>query len=340
MEALFEKIESYLRGKMNPAERAAFESDMARDAALAALVQQHRLERQGLELLVERDLMAKMRAWDAAAAVQTAEMTARTGGGAAKQRPLLWLRWAAVFLLFAGGGWWASQFLESDRTVASIPSTKKEKSKKTTPPAPSSKKPDAATYNDPKPERIEAPKGIEDKTLVTIPESKGLRTQATPTPPQEHKTSEAPPASPAVDYAALADDLYESAAWTHTREQAGADEPLYGRALTSYRSGDFTQVKKLLEPALRLNKDAVKTKELLAHALYRDGRYGESVSYFSELSRSNTKSIAERADWALALALLQQMPTKQPLLEKVLDKIAATPGHLYSGKAKALKSRL
>ena len=59
-ELLFDKIESYLRGKLPPAEAAAFEAELAADPELAALVKTQRLEREGLEWLVERDLMAKM----------------------------------------------------------------------------------------------------------------------------------------------------------------------------------------------------------------------------------------------------------------------------------------
>ena len=59
-EQYFEQIERYLQGKLPEADARALEAYMDTDPEFAALVQQHRLERQGLELLVERDLLGKM----------------------------------------------------------------------------------------------------------------------------------------------------------------------------------------------------------------------------------------------------------------------------------------
>ena len=50
-EIIFHKIEDYLRERLSPQDRADFESDMAADAELAALVQRQKQENQALVLL-------------------------------------------------------------------------------------------------------------------------------------------------------------------------------------------------------------------------------------------------------------------------------------------------
>ena len=61
MEAqLFNKIEDYLAGGLNEADAAAFATQIAADASLAALVEQHRITQDAIELLVENDLRAEL----------------------------------------------------------------------------------------------------------------------------------------------------------------------------------------------------------------------------------------------------------------------------------------
>lgn len=63
-EILFDKIESYLSGKLPAEEAMEFERRLKQDPSLAELVDMHRIERLGMEYLVEKDLVQKLKDWE------------------------------------------------------------------------------------------------------------------------------------------------------------------------------------------------------------------------------------------------------------------------------------
>lgn len=63
-EILFDKIESYLSGKLSAEEAMEFERLLKQDPSLAELADMHRIERLGMEYLVEKDLVQKLKAWE------------------------------------------------------------------------------------------------------------------------------------------------------------------------------------------------------------------------------------------------------------------------------------
>lgn len=62
-EALYDKIEAYLRGRMTAAETQVFENEVAADPALAEMVQLHRFEREVHELTVRDNIQDQYRRW-------------------------------------------------------------------------------------------------------------------------------------------------------------------------------------------------------------------------------------------------------------------------------------
>lgn len=61
MEAqLFDKIENYLAGALSDVDAAAFATEIAADASLAAMVQDHQVAQDAIELLIETDLRAEL----------------------------------------------------------------------------------------------------------------------------------------------------------------------------------------------------------------------------------------------------------------------------------------
>jgi tetratricopeptide (TPR) repeat protein len=339
MEKYFDTIESWLRGELPPEEKAAFEAAMAADPALAQLVQQHRLERQALELLVEQDLFAKMRQWEAAASPQqlavAAPMTA-TIPAPAMQVVRPWrnlVRWAAVFAVCIGAAWYlAVQFGPSD-TLATSGAEPKPMPSKNTPHPKSTPTDTRETQNKPaiRPENKEKntgkPNASEPERIAQAPES--------PKPPVIQPSRPSVPATP--DYDALASTLYEEQHFfknTGTTPRGG--DALYEKAMDQYKTGKFSEVERLLKSALKSDD----SKELLGHALYREGRYDEAFIQFRDASNARNKTLAQRAEWAMALTLLRQMPAKRNLLERVLQKIINDPGHLYYQKAKDLKGEI
>ncbi len=327
-EMLFDKIEAWLRGKLPPAEAAAFEAEIAADPELAELVRVHRLEQQGLEWLVERDLRAKMNAW-----VRTAEEIPQP---AVVRRPVFVQRWriaaAAAAVVLAGiFGWWLLRPQADVGGPTPIVTVPKPKTPVNTPPKTAPKplpKPPAG--------RLEEEDRVAETPRSSPPASGQPPAVTRPTTPSPSVNP--PPAT--VDYSALAASYYREQDFIK-RNGNTADEPAgYGQALDSYESGKFPEVEKLLKPVLKLNPNALKAKELLAHSLYKNRRYDAAIPYFRQLSTARDKAVAERSEWALALALLHKMPARKADLNRTLDQILRKPGHAFYDKARALKAQI
>ena len=99
----FDRIEAYLFGQMTAVEAAEFERAMAADAALAAEVEQQRLEHRAKELLLREELKANLNPW------KVEKQSAAAGEGGAKvvpigsNRHLLYRIAAAAVVLFIVG---------------------------------------------------------------------------------------------------------------------------------------------------------------------------------------------------------------------------------------------
>ncbi len=314
----FEQIEQYLRGLMPAGEARAFEAEMASDPELATLVQQHRLERQGLEVLVERDLFAKMAAWDRETAIFQQTQPRQT-----RVRPMVWAWRAAAVLAVAMLGWW----LLRDQT-AGTPSAE--------PPLVHTTKPGR---------KSRAPEIRKPTSNRPAPALQPERQPASGEMAQKEETAPAPieelPES-SVDYAAVATEFYRESDFLPPKGSKGgtAGSSAYNQALDNFQDGKYNDVVSKLKPALNTGTDALQRKELLALSLYKSQQYEAVVPYLTELIASHQSPYAQRAEWALVLTLLHQMPAKQPLLNRVLSGILADPQHPFYLRAHQLEARL
>lgn len=311
-EILFFKIDDYLRGRLTAAELAAFEANLAADAALAALVQQQRRENMALEALSERDLRTRMSAWEREAPATPALQPA---GGRYRLR---WIGWAAAAVVLLMAGWW---FFRTPQPVEAPVAVQP-----TIPATPSSKTPTPARPN--------------EKTPAAEPEkdiAQNAPRRETPTP------QPAPPAprEKTVDYAALADEYYrQNTFFPSNSNSGGTGAASYDRAVQDFKKGKYAELLSQWRRGGKLNANDLKVKELVAHSLLKSGQYDEAVNTFREIVNTRRQPYADRAEWALALTYLKQMPGKEALLQKSLDRILARPGHGFYGEAKALKGRL
>lgn len=308
-EILFFKIEDYLHGRLVPAERAAFEADMAADAALAALVQQQRQENTALELLAERDLRTRMSTWERQ---MPAVPTLQPAGGRYRLR---WIGWAAAAVVLVVAGWWfirPAQPVEAPVAVQPAPPPSK---------TPTTVRPEGKT-----------PAANPEKDLA-----KNTPRRETPTPQPVIPA----PREKTVDYAALADEYYrQSTFFPSNSNSGGTGAASYDRAVQDFKKGKYSDLLSQWKKGGKLNANDLKTRELVAHSLLKNGQYDEAVNAFREIINTRSQPYADRAEWALALTYLKQMPGKEALLQKSLDRILARPGHGFYGEAKALKERL
>ncbi len=304
----FEQIEQYLTGKMPPAERQAFETEMARDPELDALVRQHRIERIGLELLVEQDLRAKMRAWD-----RETELFQQLQPRRARIRPLTWvLRAAAVVAALAVGYWLLRDRLSDAPAQPDIVQTQ---------PKPQKQVP---TWR--KPSRQPSATGEPNMAQNELP----------PAPIEEMQ-----PGSVAIDYAAVADEFFAERDFLPPRGAKGGSKA-YLEGLKNLQDGRYQDITNTLKPELVPTPtiEDVQQQELLAVAYYRNGQYADAEMAFRRIVISRVQPYAQRAEWGVVLAILKQMPQRQSALDAALDVVLRQPEHQFYAKAQQLRERL
>ncbi len=328
-EQIFDDIERYLRGKMAAAERAGFERAMSADPALTEQVAQQRFERLALEVLVEDDLLAKMRGWEQETAVLTA--TVRRPSFWRSNR-VVWSAAASIALLLTG--WWA--WNEFSTPTGGAPMAQETKTpKKTTPTKPGTRS-DAPVANrsgksTPSDERyVPYDPGAPERPTVAATER--------PTAPQTSTTpTTAEPTT--VDYDAMATVYYRDNDFmgpgSGSATAKGGDAS-YQRALRAFQEGRYGESVTTLRPAVPQTSADWKTRELFGHSLYKEGRLDEAYVAFREVSASGAAPYAQRADWAMVLTLLRQMPNRSALFSRALSKITDDPGHPYHTRAKQL----
>lgn len=310
-EIIFFKIDDYLRGRLSPQDRAAFESDMAADAELAALVQRQKQENQALELFAERDLRARMNTWER----QMPPMLAPAGG----RYRLKWVRWAAAAMLVFAAGWWLiRQTGPVEAPVAVQPQT---------------------PVTTPKTNPKTAPPPKQQERRPKTEPSKDVITDASKRPVPGSKTT--PPASvkKTIDYAAIADQFYRERDFFPS-QSGGSGAAGYDQALQDFKKGRYSDILPKLRPGGKLDSKDLKTKELLAHSLLQSRQYDAAIAAFREIVNSRKQPYTDKAYWAMALTYLRQMPERRSELDQVLRNIAARPNHLFYDRARALQARL
>jgi tetratricopeptide (TPR) repeat protein len=112
-EPTFYKIEDYLSGKLSPEAARDFEQEIAADSELAETVELHRLEREGLDYMMELKLRAEMESW------KTNPPTSEPSPAAGKSRRWPYLGLMLVLLLAALFFW--QPWSEEEITPAAAP---------------------------------------------------------------------------------------------------------------------------------------------------------------------------------------------------------------------------
>jgi TolA-binding protein len=313
-EILFFKIDDYLRGRLSPANRAAFDAEIAADDALAALVHRQKRENQALEVLAERDLRTRMNAWER----QSPPVLSPSGG----RYRLGWAKWAAAALLVLAAGWWIidRSSTRMEAPVAVQPVTPEMAPKTTPQPAPGPDRPQQ------RPTNAQPPKD-------RVADAPGR-------PPVPSKTTPTAPAKKTLDYAALADEFYRERDFFPPGQNTGTSAAGYDRALQDFKKGKYTDLLPQLRKGSKLDSKDLNVKELLAHSLLKSRQYDAAAADFREIVNTRRQPYADRAEWALALTYLKQMPGKAAVLDRSLERILERPGHAFYGQARALKGRL
>lgn len=296
-----EPIDRYLNEQMSDTERADFEAEMGKDAALAAQVEQQRTHLLALETLVEDELRQQLGTWSNLHPVNMeAVLIEQKRLGATQKNPRRWM-WFLALLGVIGTTWWTVSFFpkKDNPTPASQPTVPV--------PAPSIPPPIAQDTN-----------------------------EKTPQQPLEQSQAVSQGRAIAVNYrTALQTDL---ATMQHEWAQRGDASETWANVFESIEHRRYSDAIGRLKSIPDTDPRYLDARFLLAACYYISENYMQASSIFGQLATNNAYLRAERAAWYEVLATLGQGQKDKAL--GLLRQIIAEPTHAYRDKAMAVRRTL
>ena len=331
---LYDKIEAYLREDLSAADKKAFDAEIASNPLLAEQVEMHRFEWDGMEVILENDLRAKMVQWQEEGKKgeiilpSVKEVKNRIipieKGKTTVRRLYYGLAIAASITLLLGALLWVftkpnpiSDVVKNDAskdTIARLPLPTPKSDKENTPIVQMDKKPIEPPVTLPK---QESPKPI-------VPNNETNRVDET-------------------TYIAFAEDAYKEDVPDYesinTTRSGGNNVPLLEEAGKAYDSKDFTKVISLLKNTLALDEN-FNALELLAHSYFQQKQYKLALPLFKDLLRLSGKRTHGKSEWYLLLCYLTNYSHYKSEFAVLSQKILANSEHDYAAQTKTLLSKI
>lgn len=296
----FEQIEDYLKNRLGPEERQAFEAKIAADPALAEEVALHRDMMQGTpekEVLNLRELMENAyEQWQAEQMQDTGKEETPAGWSFSLGGKIRWAAAAALLVAVAATVWWIQR------------------------------KPAIEVVNQPP---------VVSDTLKTVTPPPKENIADNPVPPPD--TPPAPKPEKPV-YAALVQSAYAETpfdAGTLMGEDIEEGPNPIQKAVEAYHQGNYRETVKLLQPLPEEGR--TEALKLRAHAYFKLKRYEQAAADFEALSAS--LSYQNDAAWYLLLCHAARLPQTKTAYEAQYAKVSAQ-GHPFRARAIRLNERL
>lgn len=307
-EEQFYKVEAYIKGQLSEKEKKAFEQRIDQSPELAAQVEQQRLELEGLEYLLEKDLRSKMQHW-------------KFDSAKSKPRYNPWIIVLIIIILAVSGIFYIATQKQNHPT---IPSPRKQEES----PQPSTKMEERETTESPK---KRPPVANEQRTIEAAPAEPSSSDQNrylalaenTYTLP-EHLSSNLKSAEPTGKTA-------------QTALEGGIE---------AFSSGDYPQAlasfQKVIQEDSSSNERYELAYEWMAHTHFKMQDYEKAADKFRTIVNSGYAAfIKDRAEWYLLLSMLPNYPERKEETEALIEKMTEPENyHLYEDSAKALSDRL
>lgn len=309
-EHLFEQIEAYLGGKLTQEETDHFEQQIAANPELQELVEKHRFEREGLEYLVEEDLLEKITQWEAEMpSAQSSNFRKKwwRGGG---------LGVLAIILLIAG--WWQLRNVNQPPVNNPLPPELPEELEPSTIQEKTQKEPVVTTPNTPEtkvqknryPARSFPEYLAISKNNYTVPEY--LNGSSLRNAPDERTLTRV-------------DSLILDFSKAKTKDE-------YERVIRELRKLKPEETPRQYDLA----------QELLGHAYYKANRFPEAAAVFQSLiAKTPIPGIREQFEWYLLLSLIPDYPDHRQRVDDLLTEMTErTPPHGFRTSAQELRQQL
>ena len=316
---LSDKIDAYLNGTLQGEALKTFEKQLATDAALADEVHVFRLEKQGVEVLIQEDLKLKMNDWKTKMRPDVdAEIDEIINGGKSYQdmikfnnRFLLTL----VFLvLFAYSlVYFAFKYMVHNK--------------------------DNKTQNPPQemPQKQEE-KQVEKQVPIVENNNKPSNEINVPTQKQDPENTEMPSKN-RMDYTALANAIYAKPDFTTDvlKSDNNSNDPIEP-FVKYWKSNDYEKIISLAQSVGKKNPVYVRVQELLGHAYFKKQNFNDAEKIFAHLAQTDTGDIGEEAAWFQSLSLLALKNKDAALL--ILKQIVKDKTHRKNEQAARLLALL
>ena len=332
---LYDKIEAYLREELSAADKKAFEAEIANNPQLAEQVEMHRFEWDGMEVILENDLRAKMAQWQEEGKKgeiippSVKEVKNRLipieKGKTTVRRLYYGLAIAASITLLLGALLWV---FTKPNPISDV--VKNDASKDT-------------IARLPLPTHI--PKSDKENTPIVQMDKKPFETPAIP-PRQENPTPIVPNNEinrvDETTLIAFAEDAYKEDVPDYesiNTSRGGNNASVLDEAGKAYDSKDFTKVISLLKNTLALDEN-FNALELLAHAYFQQKQYKLALPLFKDLLRLSGKRTHDKSEWYLLLCYLTDYSHYKSEFNVLSQKISANTEHDYTAQTKTLLSKI
>ncbi|MBK8566001.1 MAG: hypothetical protein IPN76_22330 [Saprospiraceae bacterium] len=284
-----EKIEAYLTGQLKPDETVLFEQEMAKDEELAIEVSMRRLEHDAMELLLEKDLKAKLGKWKDNPPPNPYDAPASPPNHGFSWKK--WLPFLGLAILVFSGLWYFMQPKEAAVQPNNWPVD--------TPAAPTTPQP-------------------QPNVPVATDEEKGTGTE--PQAPATNPKNDKPPVQQNSRYLALANDNYDVADFSSGLKGAGSEKSVFELAAEAFDAKQYAKTIELLAKKEAGNESQV--RYLRGHALFNLKRYGQAATEFKAVADNEFAPDFLSAQWYLALSYLAQGPNNSAQFLKLVEELA------------------
>ncbi len=331
-----DKIDDYLKGKLEGDALTAFEQDLAQDTDLARQVELFQLEKRGVDVLVEKDLRLKMQAWQCQVRPKNEEKTDGTSRNNRDRNnreggKRLWflvglsvfIAMIALVLYFNFENKEPKNIKTQEQKPVDLPSENQDKSIEKPVEKP------FETLQKPLENAVEKQQPIAEN----IPENKDFKANKNDTN-KEDKTDEQSIKQTNIEELAL--NLYDKPDFSkETLKSTITENEVLLPLFQAWKSQDFNQVIALSIKAQNDPNRGIQIKEILGHAYFKTRQYGEAEKVFSTLAVTDAGETGEKAAWYRVLCLVALKKTTEAQTE--LAAILKEKSHLKRENARVLE---
>jgi tetratricopeptide (TPR) repeat protein len=324
-DVLFDKIEAYINNALSPAEKKAFEADIANDDDLATAVQMHRLEHDGMERILETDLRQKMKQWETEVPQPPDEKVEQIFPKPRfrKRIVLAVLSLLTLFVVYF-------VLLKPAPKVEPIknePIKYDPTGKRLTPQViDTGKTPIVSNESTPSVSKPEKPIIKDNNEQITKKDDVIVQNNT----PQTTETTD-------THYLALAEEVYEEPSSSAIRGSSSAN--VLSDASDAFYDKNYQKAIDLLKSVPNTDAQYAKSLVITGHAYFKLKQYKKAIPAFQELIKIG-KPYSEDAEWYLILCYLADYSKNKSLVDLGLKAILSNALHPHYKQAEGLQGKL